>query len=484
MIRHFLSKEVFETIRGPKFLITFILCLILIVVSVYSGYELYRSEVNWYETAVAQNKLALENLGSYSYLKFFGSKVIRPPERLSIFVKGVDSAVGKSADISESPKIVLRDSREGLNPIFAVFGELDLAFIVNVILSLFAILFSYNAISGERELGTLKVVLSNRVSRASFIMGKAAGGLIILFTILLVPLIISLIVLNLLFNVHFDLDEWGRIGLLVLVFCLYVTVFYMIGIFVSALTRNSMISFLLCLAFWVLSVVILPKASVEFAGSISPAPSIDEVEAKRAEIKRNYFKEFGVELQRRLTEHYNDPTITEKDDLAVEMQVTSELQAKYGAVEQEVLRDYERKQQQLQRTAETLARSSPTSCASFAQARLTLTDVDLSRRYVDDLRRYRKEFLEYADDKILKNPRQSRGGYRVSMRGDENEGYRFEVEVPTYKISIGDMPEFRQEQVRLESTLEPILPDLTLLALYALGFFGLAFLAFTRYDVR
>ena len=45
-------------------------------------------------------------------------------------------------------------------------------------------------------------------------------------------------------NINFAADEWARIGMMVLVFCLYLGVFYMVGMLMSALTRNSFVSFL------------------------------------------------------------------------------------------------------------------------------------------------------------------------------------------------------------------------------------------------
>ena len=208
----------------------------------------------------------------------------------------------KAAKVGDEPDIVLRDSRFGLNPVFATFGELDLAFIVKMILSLFALIFSYNAISGERELGTLKQVFSNSVGRASFIVGKTIGGLVTLLVPFIVPLLLSLLMLMVFFNVNFTGEEWARIGLMTLVSFLYLAVFFMAGMMMSALTRNSFVSFLLCLFIWVLSVAIIPKAAVEAAGQISPAPSIDAIEAQRAALRRDFYSSLKEITTRKVNE--------------------------------------------------------------------------------------------------------------------------------------------------------------------------------------
>ena len=72
------------------------------------------------------------------------------------------------------------------------FTELDWAFIIGLVMSFMAILFTYDAISGERETGTLSLLMSNSVSRATVLLGKFIGA----FLTILLPLFIG-ILLNL-----------------------------------------------------------------------------------------------------------------------------------------------------------------------------------------------------------------------------------------------------------------------------------------------
>jgi len=81
-----------------------------------------------------------------------------------------------TVNVAFDPNLV--DSKYESNPVFSIFGALDLTFIVKIILSLFAILFTYDAIVGEKEKGTLKLTLSNNVPRDRLILGKVIGGFI------------------------------------------------------------------------------------------------------------------------------------------------------------------------------------------------------------------------------------------------------------------------------------------------------------------
>jgi len=486
MIRYFIYKEIVESISGPKFLITFLVCAVLILTSVFTGYQLYRTELSWHRIARSENQRALENRGSYRRLKSEGGKAIRPPQRMNIFVRGVDSTIGKAATVSEDAKIVLRDSRFGLNPIFAVFGELDLAFIVKIILALFALLFSYNAISGERELGTLKQVLSNSVGRASFILGKSIGGLVTFFITFLVPVLIALLMLMVFFNVSFTTEEWLRIGLMTLVFCAYLAVFYMVGMLMSALTRNSFVSFLLCLFVWVLSVVIVPKIAVEAAGQISPAPSIDRIEAERASIARSQNATRKELLMRYITEALqsgSDADVDDAYDRAIE-----DAREQYVGTEEALLREYEQQQIRLLDTAETLARISPTSCVIFAVSRLAYTDAQLRERFLRSLRRYRSAFLDYADEKIRLHPELSPYGTGTSIQVDDDEEgertFNVSVETPEFILDTGDAPVFALAAEPLAASAAATVPDIAILVVEFFLLFAAAFVAFLRYDVR
>ena len=163
MLKDIIKKEILETITSAKFVFTFLLCAILILLSVYTGVTTYRADQKEFSAAVALNKKNLESQPSYQALAGLGTKINKPPQVLGAIASGVDEAVGRvaSVNIAYDPNLV--DSKYESNPVFSVFGALDLTFIVKIVLSLFAILFTYDAIVGEKERGTLKLTLSNRV---------------------------------------------------------------------------------------------------------------------------------------------------------------------------------------------------------------------------------------------------------------------------------------------------------------------------------
>ena len=483
MILQFIKKEFLESISGPRFMITFAICAILILTSIFTGYELYQTEYKSYVTSKHENIRALENSGGYRELKSRGSKTFREPSKMAIFVKGVDSSIGRASRVSEDPAMSLRDSRFGLNPVFAMFGELDLAFIVKIILSLFALLYSYNIISGERELGTLKLVMSYPASRASFVIGKTVGGLLTLLLTLIIPLLIGMIVLLFVFNISFSAVEWTRIALMTLVFCIYLAVFYIIGAFMSSLTKNSFVSFLLALFVWVLCIVVLPKGAVELAGQVSPAPSADIVEAERASLSREYyqnFKDLAIKYYNEARQkHQANPGEMNKAVGESFSKARSEAEETRRKKEEPMIQAYERKHLKLLQTAKLFSRISPTSCLTLAANRLGTTDAELRNRFLSSLHKYKEVYMEYADEQIANNPDKAGGGINVNI---SETG--MQMEVPNYKINLPGLPAFALEEETLGQVIEAIIPDVTVMAVYFLLLFAGTFIAFMRYDVR
>ena len=286
MLRDIIYKELLDTISSLKFVFTFLLCTVLVLLAVFTGINNYRAELREYHASVALNRSNLESQPNYMTLAGYGFTVTKTPQVLSTIVTGVQNAVGKSAKVSTNIDPGLGDSKYSSSPAFAIFGELDLTFIVRIVLSLLAILFTFDAISGEKERGTLKLALANSLPRDRLILGKAIGSFISLILPLIIPLIIALLILTIYPDVNLLREDWLRIGLIFLMFILYISVFFTLGLFVSARTLRSSTSLLVLLMVWVTFVTIIPKAAVITAGVISPVPSAQEIAAQKDAVKQ------------------------------------------------------------------------------------------------------------------------------------------------------------------------------------------------------
>src|SRR5207247_2348188 len=102
----------------------------------------------------------------------------------------------------------------------------------SIVLSLFAILFAYDAVSGEKERGTLRLTFASAVPRDSYILGKLIGVFIALIIPLLLPMLAGCLLLPIL-GVPMNGDAWSRLALIIGCGLLTFGAFLTIALFVS-----------------------------------------------------------------------------------------------------------------------------------------------------------------------------------------------------------------------------------------------------------
>jgi ABC-type transport system involved in multi-copper enzyme maturation permease subunit len=472
MLRDIVKKEILETITSAKFVFTFLLCSILILLSVYTGITNYSADQKEYATAVALNKKNMESQPNFLALAGLGTKINKPPQALSTIASGVSEAVGRVARVNSSTDPSLVDSKYESNPVYSIFGALDLTFIVKIVLSLFAILFTYNAIAGEKETGTLKLTLSNRVPRDRLILGKGIGGLISLLIPLIIPMILSLIIL--LVYPHFNLSgqDWVRLMFMFLLFLLYVAVFFSLGLFVSARTHKSSTSFLLLLFIWVVFVTIIPKVSVMVAAQIKPIPSVHEITAD----KDAFLQQIQVEEQKAtlnyIKENMKKTGQTEQEFFEQYKKwgenSRKEYAAKIDSYNASLERDYQVKKQAQEQLAVNLSRISPASALMIGAMSLARTGPEEHARFLASVRIFKPTFAGWINTKLYRSI-----NYNARQTGEIGS-----------KPTLDDQPQHTFEPESLAKSLSRILPDFGLMLFLIIFFFAGAYISFIKYDVR
>ncbi|MBN1294111.1 MAG: ABC transporter permease subunit, partial [Candidatus Latescibacteria bacterium] len=226
-----LVKEIRNNIMNLRFIVGMILCSVLTVVCVVILSNQYLQEFNDYNT---QMMLQDEFLKNYAHTNRISnvSTPPRPPDTFRPLIMGIQTENrGYMSGFFEDPMPIL-------------FPHIDLIFIVTVIMSLLAMLFAYDAVSGEREDGTLRLIVSNRIKRPILILGKWIGGIISLF----IPFILSLLVGALYIIIHpsirWDSTVYAVFFLLILASMTFISSFYLLGLFMSSISKNSSASIL------------------------------------------------------------------------------------------------------------------------------------------------------------------------------------------------------------------------------------------------
>lgn len=207
---------------------------------------------------------------------------------MSIFIRGLDPSLGRSISNAGASVKQLRRSPVEVEPTLGFFSALDLGLAVQVILSLFVLILTYDAMSGEKEGGTLRLVSSLPVSKDQLLLGKFFGVLIPTLTAFGLPLLLGIAVVLGMSDVQMTGTGWWRLGIILAASGLYLTVLICAGLLASCLTHRPATSFVLLLTFWVATVVVVPRLSLIAADHFRPAISNREYQAEKHLLLQHY----------------------------------------------------------------------------------------------------------------------------------------------------------------------------------------------------
>jgi ABC-type transport system involved in multi-copper enzyme maturation permease subunit len=475
------EKELRDHLQSTRFLVAAGVSMLLIVMSMWLGIAHYKSRAAQYEQAVQMMYDVASQQANWMTVRM---AAWRKPDASEIFSNGINSDIGRYSNVGPWMEARLVRSEYSDDPMMAAFQFLDPTFVVLIVLSLIAILFTYNAVNGEKEAGTLKLVFANKVSRSEYIIGKLVGS----WLVILAPVIISFLVgalLLILSGIGLSAVHWGRYGVFVLASVLYATCFMLLGVFVSALTHRSSVSFLVLLVVWICSVLIVPKAATMLAGQAMPVPTVDEIESRITSNSTQIRNEFFSDLTKRSRERFRsaqDMKPEDRQQLMASWQ--KENDEKRKAMDQKVAEnsariyeDYYNQKNRQELLAFSLAKLSPASQFQLATMKLCGTDVGLKKRYEDAMREYSTKYSIFSQQKNtgfnIRMTTQGRGSTSTSMTGP-----------PQTKVDLSEVPKFTDPDYSFGTAIAASLIDLGLLALFNILAFVGAFVAFLRFDMR
>jgi ABC-type transport system involved in multi-copper enzyme maturation permease subunit len=521
MIWKIAKKEFLLNLMTFKFAVGTILCVILMFVFVPILAKDYQHRLKEYNENVAANEAELRKVMVY---KNIIPTVYRPPNVLSVFSEGVEKRLGTSARISHSDVPEISATSDETNPYMSMFPALDVSLVLRVVFSALALLVAYNVISGEREQGTLKLILSGTLPRSQLLLGKLLAGLMILF----VPVTIVFI-LGLMFLLYFPMIEltasnWAGIGLMYIASLIFISAMYNLGLFFSALMKKSAISLVLGLFAWVIFVAVIPSGSIYLATQIRPLEPEEKLEVQRVLAMEEYRGKY-----RKVSGKYPNWRGPKSDakgafgkgyivvcaesclhDASKVYPLLKSLESNYGdsiwRVELSRI-DSLLRQNHL---AGNIARISPLSVYENAMSTLAQSDFRSFQSFMDYARAYRNQISEYIGSQtdgfsslsyFTTCSWQDAGGYdkkyeeyiqTVKQMLNESERkkvfavwgqYIDEIKKGRATLDLNDFPRFTYRS-SIAKSLRRAIPDLATLAFVNVLLFALSFLAFMRYDVR
>ena len=300
MLTTLIRRELLDNLMTFRFVVAFIITLLLVVVNTSVLIKDYDRRLASYNSAVKSNQEQLLGRRTYSSGSW---TVVRPPNLLSIFNAGLDKRLSNEIFVFNGLVPTLWDGQlhGSTNPLLNLFSSIDIVFIFEVVLSLMSLIFAYDALAGERERGTLRLVLTHPVSRGKILLAKYISAMICLLVPLLISLLLVVILLTTSTTVSLNLDDFLRIGGIVLSSIAYLSVFYLIGMLISVITHRTSTALMLAMFIWVFWVLVYPNVILV---RITPAQPSEERLASAFNQIEQIWEEFDRERKDFLA---NDP---------------------------------------------------------------------------------------------------------------------------------------------------------------------------------
>ena len=341
-------------------------------------------------------------------------------------------------------------------------GALDWSYIIGLVTSFVAILLTFDAISGEREDGTLALVLSNAVSHAGVFAGKFLGAFIVILIPMLIGILLSALIVSLSGVVSLHGVDWARIGLIVALSFIYIALFIGLGLAISSRMRHSSTSLVVLLLIWIVLVVLIPNTFGAVVSTLHTVPSQREFQGKRSaalpSATKNYYELFK----------YGSPTDPNPDRRALELwadYITTPWNIESRLDDEHLDAQFAQVQ-----FARQILRLSPTVIYNYGMESLAGTGFGGHHEFVKAARRYRQQFIEFIKETDSADP------------GSPHIFYLKEG-LSKKRVPFSSVPRFEQFTNDISAVGE-ILKDFGLLILFFVVISLASFLAFLRAEVQ
>lgn len=200
----------------------------------------------------------------------YGYVAFREKYPLSFFDYGLDSYVGNVVFLEAHRQNAVNFSEASLSNGLIRFGEISAALILQLLVPLLIFFWGFALIAGERETGTLRLILSQGISWSELLLGKSLGLFLLSLTLFFPTILLALI---LLFFGNFTMDALLSFGVLSISYLIYLFIMSLLAVWVSAKSQTSKTALIQLIGCWLFFTLLLPKLSQVTGQVFFPTPS-------------------------------------------------------------------------------------------------------------------------------------------------------------------------------------------------------------------
>jgi ABC-type transport system involved in multi-copper enzyme maturation permease subunit len=459
---HITKRELYNNLNSLRFALTTVLLLALMVTNAVKHIREHPKRVQKYHDAVtaSMNLLTARADASLYTLAHEGPGTLyKKPSPLHFCAAGGESLLPDRVDSPYGSdgfwRLEYPDANINMKNVGPDVSQVDWAFIIGYILSLIALLFTFDAISGEREHGTLRLMLANSIPRHTVLIGKFLGALVSTTIPFMLAVLVNLLMISSASEVHLNAQTWGRLGIILFIALLYTCLFLALGLLVSARVQRSAVSLVILLLAWVTFVVFMPSTLASLASGFSSSMS-----------RHEYSDRYGQSYHK-LRRTWRYAWYQSNDEKM--LRIRGEWHTKIAVSGERLAGEYLTfKITQVQR-ARAITTFSPAALLQHLFEAFAGTGLDRYQQFTENVQRYAREYREFVVD---------------MDRGDPESRHIMGVRegMSQKPVNPEAIPKF-EDTLNIGEDFNTAATELLLLTLFVVVLLAGAYLAFVRVEI-
>ena len=469
MILHITKRELYDNLNSLRFALTSILLLALMLTNAIGHLHEHPKRIQQYNDVVAKSLDILSSHADDSLYKLAQQgpgKLYKKPSPLHFCAEGGEHLLPNiieggnpyvySTGIIGIWQLNYPDASINRKRVGPDVTKVDWAFIIAYVLSLIALLFTFDSISGEREHGTLRLMLANSVPRHTVLISKFLGALISVSIPFTLAVLMNLLMVSTASGVHLNIEAWERLGIIFFIALLYTCLFLALGLLVSARVQRSAVSLVILLLMWVTFVVFMPSTLASIASEFSPSMPSDEKWMRYYQRHNELRDRYGYYLY---SDKVDKKTLTAKSEFYtkdVEMRESLNREFLTGKIAQV-------------QYARSITRTSPATLLQHLLESFAGTGFARHLQFVENVERYARQYREFVVDIDRSD---SESFHIIGVREGMTEKKVLPAAVPKFEDTLSLSKDFNDSAM-----------EILLLTLFVIVLLSGAYLAFVRVEV-
>ena len=488
MVCRIIHREILENLMSLRFTLSVLLSISLFATAGFMFAAKYRQESQDYWENTNENLSGLsKQTKRLCDVALYEQTVYRKPKSLTICTEGFEkyfpncfrfnifsmhnTEVRKphNFDLVRSMYSTKVGSRGNLN--LVRFSDIDWIFIISLILSFVALTLTYDTICGEKEAGTLRQMLASSIYRHEILLGKYIGAMLTLGIPVLLGLLVNLLIIISSREITISTGDWYKILTIVLLSFIYLSVFVLLGMFVSSQSTHSANSMVILLLAWVGLTILIPSFGRIISETACESPTQEELQRRVAEMRRQIDDDRASGKFGKNPSSFGPNFVKNPPGTAQMMNASTE-------AHNQIYEDHLNKMMAPLIAGRSFTRFSPTVLYQCVSEAVAGTGITRFKSLYQQVKRYQADLKEYVRGKDAED---SESLHLLCAHSQAISDWGIMSKKP---VSFDAVPKFQEQDVALGQSLKLAIWDIGLLLLFNMFFFAASFVSFLRYDVR